>query len=104
MTQFEPYYIVIFTSEKSKNLDGYDEMNEKTFELVESQPGYLGSESFYNDEGRHVTLVRFKTKEDISNWKNNELHLKAQKKGKELWYDHYSVHICKVEKEYDFNR
>ena len=40
-----PYYAVIFTTIKSGDLTGYDEMNARMFELAQQQEGYLGIES-----------------------------------------------------------
>ena len=104
MPDFEPYYAVIFTSKRSSDQKGYDEMNDLTFELVEKQKGYLGAERYYNDDGYHVSIIMFKTQADIVEWKLNPVHKQAQKLGKERWYDYYNVKVCKVEREYEFNR
>ena len=98
----ERYFVVIFTTERTSELEGYEEMNDKTFELVETQPGFLGADSFSNDEGRHVTIVKFETQEDIMNWRNNSVHQEAQRLGREKWYKYYNVKVCQVEREYEF--
>ena len=100
----EEYYVVIFTTIRTAGDNGYDKMNEETFKLVEAQSGYLGAESFSNDEGKNVTIVKFKTKEDIKKWRENPVHQKAQELGREKWYQHYNVKVCKVEREYEFNK
>lgn len=98
------HYVVIFTSVRSKHQEGYDEMDQRTYELVEKQEGYLGSESYSNEEGKCVTIIKFDSKENIRKWKDHSVHKVAQEKGRNLWYDHYNVKICKVEREYEFNR
>lgn len=102
--QSASYYVVIFTSVRSDDVEGYDEMDKLTFQLVEKEKGYLGAESFSNENGRRVTIVKFKTEEDILRWKNQPVHQKAQILGRERWYRHYNVKICKVEREYEFNK
>jgi heme-degrading monooxygenase HmoA len=42
--------------------------------------------------------------EAIQNWKKNTEHLYAQKKGKEDWYANYKTRICKVERDYGFQK
>ena len=100
----EGYYVVIFTTIRTAGDNGYDAMNEETFRLVETQSGYLGSESFSNSEGKNVTIIKFKTLEDIQKWNNNSVHKRAQELGREKWYQHYNLKICKVEREYEFNK
>ena len=105
MKSFEPYYVAIFTSTRSGiDEEGYEKMNIETFDLVEKQAGFLGAESFSNEEGKHVTLVKFETESDMINWKNHTFHLEAQRLGKEKWYDFYNVKVCKVEREYEFHK
>ena len=100
----ENYYIIIFTTIRTDGDNGYEAMNEKTFSLVEKQPGYMGAESFNNEAGKHVTIVKFRTEEDIKNWRQNEVHMKAQKLGRDRWYKYYNVTVCKVVREYEFNK
>ena len=100
----ENYYVIIFTTIRTEGDNGYNAMNEKTFDLVEKQSGYIGAESYHNEEGKHVTLVKFKTQEDIKNWKENTVHKEAQKLGRDKWYNYYNVKVCKVEREYEFNK
>ncbi|MEQ8323740.1 MAG: antibiotic biosynthesis monooxygenase [Vicingaceae bacterium] len=97
------YMAVIFTSIRTSNMEGYDEMNEMTFKEVERSPGFLGSESYSSNDGRHVTIAYFKDEESIAIWKENTLHLQAQELGKNKWYQSYKVRVCRVEREYESN-
>jgi|SRR5690606_20438395 heme-degrading monooxygenase HmoA len=98
----EPYYAVIFTSVQTENTEGYSEMAELMENLAKKQTGYLGIESARNDIG--ITVSYWQSLESIKNWKANLDHLIAQKKGREQWYSYYKVRICKVEREYEFER
>ena len=51
-----PYYAVIFTTIKSDDLTGYDEMNARMFELAQRQKGFLGIESGRGDEYHEIYL------------------------------------------------
>ena len=95
-----PYYAVIFTSLKSDTDEGYQAMAAEMEELAKQQDGYLGIESARSEIG--ITVSYWKSLEAIKNWKANTQHLNAQKQGREKWYAHYKVRICKVERDYEF--
>lgn len=99
-----PYYAVIFTSLKSANNEGYEEWDNQMFELVRQEPGYLGHESYRNADGKGVTISYWKDLESLEHWRNNQLHRKAQELGREKWYEQYRIRVCKVERDYAFNK
>lgn len=97
-----PYYVVIFTSTQTDNTEGYSEMAEKMETLARHQEGFIGIESARNTIG--ITVSYWKSLEAIKNWKANTEHLFAQQKGREQWYNWYNVKICKVEREYEYEK
>ncbi len=102
MTTKSNYYAVIFTSKKTVNIKGYNEMSKEMESLAKKQPGYLGLDSAHNEIG--ITISYWDNLEAIKNWKKNLKHQTAQKYGKEKWYSQYHVRICKVEREYSFTK
>lgn len=102
MISFKPYYAVIFTSTQSENASGYSEMAVKMEQLAQKQHGYLGMDHARSDTG--ITISYWETEAAILQWKNNLEHLKAQEQGRATWYNSYSIRICKVEREYHFDR
>ena len=98
-----PYYAVIFSSLRTATEEGYSEWNEKLFKLVENIPGYLGYESYRNENGHGVTISYWKNLDALKQWKENNLHRKAQELGREKWYTQYKIRVCKVENEYGFS-
>jgi heme-degrading monooxygenase HmoA len=97
-----PYYAVIFTSTQTSQTEGYAEMAEAMENLAKIQPGYLGLEHARSEVG--ITISYWSSLEAISNWKANLDHLEAQNLGKTKWYQWYKIRICKVEREYEFQR
>lgn len=95
-----PYYAVIFTSKLANSTAGYEEMAQKMVKLAQEQEGYLGIESARNEIG--ITVSYWKNLESIRNWKQNLDHLDAQRKGRAVWYENYTVRIALVEREYSF--
>jgi len=97
-----PYYAVIFTTLRTDIDDGYEDTSLKMEELAKQQDGYLGIESARNELG--ITVSYWKSVEAIINWKNNVEHSNAREKGRKLWYNEYQLRICKVERDYGFEK
>ena len=70
--------------------------------LAARQPGYLGMDHARSEIG--ITISYWKDLNAIRDWKSNLAHTEAQKLGKSHWYDSYTVRVCKVEREYAFQR
>ncbi|TBW27897.1 antibiotic biosynthesis monooxygenase [Gramella sp. KN1008] len=100
-TPSPPYYAVIFTSIRTENKEGYQEMAVKMEELAKQQPGYLGFESARDTIG--ISVSYWKDLESIRKWKKHSEHLLAQEMGIKNWYSRYKVRIARVERDYDFS-
>ncbi|MBS1731016.1 MAG: antibiotic biosynthesis monooxygenase [Bacteroidetes bacterium] len=98
-----PYYAVIFTSLKtSMDHEGYAAMADKMFSLAAIQPGFLCVETARESMG--ITVSYWESEEAIFHWKENLEHLMAQELGIEKWYEYYIVRVCKVERQYSFQK
>jgi len=97
-----PYYAVIFTNELTVHTEGYEAMAEKMCEMALKEPGCLGFESVRNGLG--ITISYWESLEAIKSWKANTEHLEAQQQGRDIWYKNYKTRICKVERDYGFER
>ncbi|WP_435415205.1 antibiotic biosynthesis monooxygenase family protein [Polaribacter aestuariivivens] len=97
-----PYYAVIFSTILADDISGYIEAANRMEVLAKQQKGYLGIESARNEIG--ITVSYWQTLEDISAWKNNIEHVEARNFGREKWYKKYQLRICKVEREYGFEK
>jgi heme-degrading monooxygenase HmoA len=97
-----PYYAVIFTTLLTKNLADYEKTAIRMEKLAELQEGFLGIESARNEVG--ITVSYWNSLEAITKWKHNIEHTEVRKRGREQWYEHYQLRICKVEKDYGFKK
>ena len=69
-------------------------------ELASKQPGFLGVESAREEIG--ITVSYWESMYSIKLWKESAEHIIAQERGKYQWYEHYTVRICLVQREYSF--
>lgn len=101
-TPTPPYYAVIFTSLRTEGDNGYTSMADAMVELASQQPGFLGVESAREDLG--ITVSYWDSLDAIAAWKKNAEHQIAQRQGREQWYESYKTRICRVERDYAFER
>lgn len=101
-TPTPPYYAVIFSTLRTEVDNGYLETAHRMEELARQQEGYLGIESVREELG--ITISYWASLEVITKWKNNVEHTIAREKGRKLWYKAYKLRICKVERDYEFER
>jgi len=70
--------------------------------LAKTMPGYISHKVFVSEDGERLTLVEFADDAAQENWRMNEVHVGAQKKGRKDFYTEYKLQICKVERESSF--
>ena len=95
-----PYYAVIFTSTRTSEDRGYDEMARRMAELGSRCDGFLGLESARGADGLGITVSYWRDEAAIAAWKRDAEHQKAQHGGQSTWYADYHVRVAKVERAY----
>jgi heme-degrading monooxygenase HmoA len=95
---------VVFTSLRMEGDDGYGQTAEEMVALAASQPGFLGVESARGADGLGITVSYWRDEETVRRWREQADHLIAQRAGRERWYRAYRARICRVEREYGFER
>ena len=100
-TPAPPYYTVVFTSINADvDHTEHTEMFGRLVERAATYEGYLGIEAARNRDGTGVAAVYWKDLASIDAWARDPEHQVAKRKGRELWYSHYMIRICRVEREY----
>jgi len=99
-----PYYVVAFSSTRTSDDQGYDDMASKMVALAAQQDGFLGVESARDSNGFGITNSFWRDEASILKWKAAVDHIEAQHLGKDRWYSHYNVRIGIVERAYGFDR
>jgi heme-degrading monooxygenase HmoA len=97
-----PYYAVIFTSRRTDGDNGYAESAARMAALAAEQPGYLGMDSARNGAELGITVSYWRDEEAIAGWRRNVEHTATRRRGREEWYEHFEVHVARVERSYGF--
>jgi heme-degrading monooxygenase HmoA len=95
---------VIFTSLRTAGDDGYAQTSDEMVRLASLQDGFLGVESARDADGLGLTVSYWRDEAAIQAWHQQADHLTAQAAGKARWYRAYRVRVCRVEREYGFER
>ena len=98
-----PYYVVIFTSRRASEHEGYGEMADRMAKLASEQAGFLGIESV-RQGAIGVTVSYWDSLEAIDGWRKHVEHREAQRLGRDAWYDEYNVRVARVERARSFGR
>jgi heme-degrading monooxygenase HmoA len=98
-----PYYVVIFTSQRTEVDAGYSEAAQRMLELAAQQPGFLGVESARSD-GLGITLSYWQSEEAIRAWREHAEHSVVREQGRADWYAAFVTRVAKVERAYSFSR
>lgn len=96
-----PYHAVIFTSINA-DVDHTEHvaLSKRMLEIAQGMDGYLGMEAARNPDGTGVTAVYWRDEVSILAFARDPEHRVAKKKGREIWYSHYLIRICRVERDY----
>ena len=95
-----PYYAVIFTSQRTEPDTGYGSMFDAMMKVAVEQPGYLGREAVRGADGFGIHVIYDQDEASILAWRHHAVHTAAQRIGRERWYSHYEMRVCKVERAY----
>ena len=94
------YVAVIFTSQAGADHEGYAATAAAMRALATEQPGYLGIESATDPGGFGITVSYWATEADGRAWKQVAEHARAQRQGRDRWYDRYVVRVARVGRHY----
>ena len=97
--------VTVFRSRLMPGLrDDYVTLVDRMVELASTMPGYISHKGFFAEDGERVTIVEFESEEAQRAWRMHPEHRDAQRKGREIYYQSYSIQICEVKRESKFVR
>ena len=96
--------VVIFKTHLRDGADpeAYRKTSRRMHVLVEQIPGFISIKAYTGEDGEEIDLVRFANEDALKLWKEQPEHREAQRRGREEFYDRYSVQACKVVRDYEF--
>jgi heme-degrading monooxygenase HmoA len=87
----------IITVFRSRRRDGsqaaYRDVSAAMHAAARSVPGFVDFKTFTAEDGEHVSLVTFASLESHQVWRNDPRHRRAQRQGRDEFYDEYSIQV-----------
>ena len=71
---------------------------------AKSKPGFIAAKSFTAEDGERLTMVWWKDRETLEEWRTDARHMAAQNTGRERWYEYYKMEVAEVFRESKFER
>lgn len=71
---------------------------------VKTMPGFIHVKSFRADDGERLTVVWWKDRETLEQWRTDARHISAKQTGRERWYEYYQMEVAEVFRESKFER
>jgi heme-degrading monooxygenase HmoA len=95
--------VTVFRSRLKPGLrEDYVALVERMAELASSMPGYISHKGFFAEDGERCTIVEFESEEAQRAWRMHPDHRNAQRDGRDVYYESYSLQICEVKRESKF--
>ena len=96
-------YAVIFITERTDDMNDYNEMDARTMHEVQNIDGYLGYESL-RVPPMGIFISYWRDQSSVERWREHTLHREAKSLGTSKWYDAYRSIICPIEHVQFFRR
>lgn len=86
-------YLVVFRNRKRADLDAaaYAADAAHMHELAKVQPGFIAFKSYVADDGEVIALSEWADEAAARAWRRNAEHAEMQARGRERYYDSYTL-------------
>ena len=97
--------VTVFRSRLQPGLrDDYVALVDRMVQIATTMPGYISHKGFFAEDGERCTIVEFESEETQRAWRMHPEHRDAQRKGRDIYYESYSLQICEVKRTSRFDR
>ncbi|MET0179246.1 MAG: antibiotic biosynthesis monooxygenase [Novosphingobium sp.] len=99
-------FLVVFRNRKRAGVDraAYDAEAARMEALAREQPGYRAFKSYAADDGEVVALSEWDDEATARAWGRLAAHVAAQDRGRERYYDEYTLFACDKPRIHRFRR
>ncbi|WHZ42541.1 antibiotic biosynthesis monooxygenase [Rahnella bonaserana] len=90
----------------SEARERYLELAAELKPLLSETPGFISIERFQSlsTPGKILSLSWWEDEESVAGWKQNLMHLAAQKEGKQSIFSYYRIRVARVFRDYSSDK
>lgn len=99
-------FLVVFRNRKRPDVDAatYAADAARMEALARSQPGFLSFKSYVADDGEVVAISEWASEAAVHAWGSHPDHAMIQKRGRDAYYQDYTLFACSEPKVRRFDR
>jgi heme-degrading monooxygenase HmoA len=89
-------FLAIFRNRKRSDIDpaAYAADAARMETLARSQPGFLSFKSYIAEDGEVVAISEWASEAAVHAWGSNPEHARIQRRGREQYYETYTLFAC----------
>ena len=97
--------IVVFRSKLRPGVEEeFVELGNRMQEIAESMPGFVSYKVYHASDGERASVIEFETREELQAWREHPEHVQAQQRGRDQFYEEYSLIVSESVRESNFER
>ena len=99
-------FLVVFRNRKRSDIDqaAYVRDADRMEQLARAQPGFVAFKSYVADDGEVVAISEWAEEAAAQAWRRNVEHAATQARGRDAYYDDYTVFACPEPRVRQFRR
>ena len=99
-------FLVVFRNRKRPDIDAaaYGADAARMEELARAQPGFVSFKSYTAEDGEVIALSEWADAEAALAWRRNAEHAAVQGKGRDEYYQDYTLFTCDEPRTHRFER
>lgn len=82
----------------------FQELAGRMLETARSMPGFVSYKVYVAADGERCSIIEFESHDELRAWREHPDHRAAQQLGRERYYQEYSLHVARPERESRFER
>lgn len=84
--------------------DEYQAELKRIWKIAIAQPGFISSKTYYSDDGDAVAIQEWESPEHLRAWHDHPEHVEVRRRGREEFYQDFTIYICDEPRKYEFSR
>ncbi len=106
MKLYPPKSVAVIFCAMRRSFDdhAYNEAASAMSELAVRQPGFLGQDHARSVDGLGITVSYWQDDASAKAWRDQPDHAAIRERGRDVWYENYTLHVTRVERSYDWEK
>lgn len=97
--------LVVFRSRlRPEATEEFGRLADEMMKIARSMPGFLSYTVFTSEDGERCSVIEFDTSEQLRAWREHPRHREAQERGRERFYEEYTLHVAEETRSSRFAR